>query len=111
MPGVDVMAEGELLVDGERHEPEHAVGDGDIEVTPPALGGGEAEDDVEADVEVEVEAEVEVEVEVLRAARAAVMARAACMPPAAASAMVAPGNGGAPSGPGVLMARKPPTAR
>ena len=33
-------------------------------------------------------------------ASAAVMASAACMPPAAASAMVAPGSGGAPSGPG-----------
>ena len=46
-----------------------------------------------------------------RPVSAAVMASAACMPPAAASATVAPGNGGAPSTPGVLMARYPPTAR
>ena len=48
---------------------------------------------------------------VARPASAAVMASAACRPPAAASATVAPGNGGAPPTPGVLMARKPPTAR
>ena len=48
---------------------------------------------------------------VARPASAAVMASAACMPPPAASATVAPGSGGAPPTPGVLMARKPPTAR
>ncbi len=34
----DVAAQGQLLVDGERHEPQHAVGDGDVEVG--ALPGG-----------------------------------------------------------------------
>ena len=34
VPGPDVAAQGELLVDRQRHEPEHALGDRDVEVGP-----------------------------------------------------------------------------
>ena len=41
VPGPDVAPEGELLVDGQRHEPEHALGHGHVEVGP-GTGGGPA---------------------------------------------------------------------
>ena len=34
MPGLDVAPEGELFVDGQRHEPEHALGHGHVEIRP-----------------------------------------------------------------------------
>ena len=68
VPGPDRCPGGQVLVDGQRGDPEHAVGDGHVEMaTGPSCPAPMS---------------------------AAITARAACMPPPAASAMVAPETGG-----------------